>query len=294
MNDIYRMLTPAATPRIYPFVRMDGRLVKHANLLQIDFIRDRFERASGSAEDPPRDTVEAVVTNVVERLRYVIGAPTIREFRLRDTFWTVRYLTDEGNELPEEKGLLRRRVNAPFKFTFTGLDASSWAGVTNLSFSFRPQLWERLYLDAQYLLPEVGPALTLAISAIETAADEMIRDRLKPDTQKAEKLIAGNRLGKRLDVVAKRITTNSLKDNPALWDAFDRLRRARNAAAHKGTPMLDGVEVTEEVALQIILAVRPVLQWIESLMSPSLRSHRDPHEPKWEWRSPVHSAPSSG
>lgn len=291
VNEIYRMLTPAANPRIYPFVRMDGRFVKHANLLQIDFIRPWFERTSGSAEDPARLTIEAVVRNVVERLRYVVGAPTFREFRLLDTFWTVRYLTDEGEELPEEKGFVRGRVNAPFTFTFTGLDASSWAAVTNLTFSFRPQLWERLYLDAQYLLPEIGPALTLAISAIETATDEMIRDHLKPDTQKAERLIARNWLGNRLDGVAKQLTMKSLKENSVLWDAFNRLRRARNAAAHEGTPILDGLEITEGVALQMILSVRPVLEWIEGFMSPSLRSHRDPHEPKWEWRSPVDSSP---
>lgn len=291
VSDLYLLLTPVAHERVYPFVRMDGRYVNHANLLQIDFVRDSFERKSGSPPDPDREVIEAIVVNIVSRLRHVIGAPTFREFRLLNTFWTIRYLSDDGQELPEEVGLVRGRVNAPFKFTFTGLDDSSWNGVRGLAFDFQPQIWERLFLDAQYLLPEVGPALTLAIAAIETAADEMIRQQLPTDPDQAERLRRANRLGQRLDSVAKQLTGASLKEMPTLWDAFNQLRRARNASAHEGTPVLDGVKVDDQVALQMILAVRPVLDWIETRLPSNLRSRGDLHEPKWEWRSPVQSVP---
>jgi hypothetical protein len=93
-------------------------------------------------------------------------------------FWTVRYLADDGTDLAEVKGVVRGRVHAPFRFQFTGLDASSWSAVGKLPVDFQPHIWERLYLDALFLLPEVGPALTLAIAAIETATDQMIHDRL--------------------------------------------------------------------------------------------------------------------
>jgi hypothetical protein len=291
VNDIYRMLTPVQQERTYPFVRMDGQLVKHANLLQIDIIRRDFTREAGAPADPPNTFVEQLVMNVVARLRYTIGAPTFREFRLVEAFWTLRYLADDGSELAEQKGLVRGRVHAPFKFQFTGLDGSSWTRVKSLPFTFRPHIWERLYLDALFLLPEVGPALTLAISAIETAADQMIEDRLRATPADAKKLIATNRLGQRLDRVAMQVAGVSLKDDSTLWSAFDRVRRGRNMAAHEGTPLLDGVPVTDVVAREMILAIRPVLDWIERLMSPQFQSHRDPHEPKWEWRSPIHSVP---
>lgn len=288
VNDVYCMLTPVQRERVYPFVRMNGEYVKHANLLQLDFIRADFNRNAGGEQDPRRDLIEAVVTNIVARLRYTIGAPTFREFKLLDTFWTVRYLDNEGLDLPEEKGRVRGRVNTPFRFRFTGLDLHSWEATQSLSVDFQPQLWERLFLDAQFLLPEVGPALTLAIAAIETAADAMIHDRLRGYLKKADALITKNRLGQRLDHVAKQLTGVSLKDEPnALWDAFDRLRRARNAAAHEGVPVIDGAVVDDQVALKMILAIRPVLDWIETRMSPDLRSHYEPHALSWEWRPPL-------
>lgn len=289
VNEIYQMLTPVSEERVYPFVRMDGEFVKHANLLLLDFVRSEFNRAAGHAPDPASEVIEAAVGNIVARLRYTIGAPPFREFRLMETFWTVRYFDDTGDELPEVKGLVRGRVNAPFRFRFTGLDASSWSAVQNLSFDFQPHIWERLYLDAQFLLPEVGPALTLAISAIETAANQMIHDLLPGKAEEAERLISAKKLGQRLDSVAKKLVGISLKEDGVLWEAFHRLRRARNAAAHEGTPLVDGTVVTDQVAQTMILAIRPVLDWLEARMLPAHRNHRDPHEPKWEWRPPLQS-----
>jgi hypothetical protein len=49
VNDIYRVLTPVDRERVYAFVRMDGELVKHANLLQIDIVRPEFRRQAGVA-----------------------------------------------------------------------------------------------------------------------------------------------------------------------------------------------------------------------------------------------------
>jgi hypothetical protein len=293
-HEIYAMLTPVHKERTYPYVRMDGHLVKHVNLLQIDIVRRDFRRESGDSPDPSHTFIERLVMNVVARLRYTLGAPTFREFRLTEAFWTIRYLADDGAELPEQVGLVRGRMHAPFRFQFTGLDDSSWTRVKALAFTFQPHLWERLYLDALFLLPEVGPALTLAISAIETATDQMIEDRLRAAPAEAERLIAKNSLGQRLDTVAKKVAGVSLKDDPSLWSAFDRLRRARNMAAHAGEPLLDGVLVTHTIAQEMILAIRPILDWLEGLMSPQFKSHRDPNEPTWEWRSPVQSVPAPG
>jgi hypothetical protein len=282
------MLTPVEQERVYPFVRMDGEYVKHANLLILDFVKLDFQRAAGSSPDPANEIIEKAIGNVVARLRYTISAPAFREFSLGETFWTVRYLDDAANELPEITGLIRRRVNAPFRFRFTGLDESSWAAIQNLTFDFRPHVWEMLYLDAQFLLPEVGPALALAISAVETATDQMIHDLLIGRQEEAEKLISKNRLGERLDRVARQLAGVSLRDEKMLWSAFNQLRRARNAAAHEGQPLLDGMVVTGGLAQSMILAIRPVLEWVEARTIAAHRSHRAPTEPKWEWRAPVH------
>lgn len=283
------MLRPVQDERVFPFVGMDGQLVRHANLLQVDFVRADFDRQVGSPADPSREAIEAVVSNVVVRLRYTIGAPTFREFRLLETFWTVRYLADDGADVAEVKGLVRGRVHAPFRFRFTGLDPSSWNAVEKLPLGFQPHIWERLYLGALFLLPEVGPALTLGIAAIETATDQMIRDRMPGREAEAKNLISSNRLGQRLDTVTKRLAGVSLKTVPALWQAFQRLRRARNAAAHEGKSIFDGVMLDDRLAQDLILGIRPIPDWLEALMPSAHRNHRDLHEPKWEWRSPVQS-----
>lgn len=287
VNELIQQLQPVPKPRVYEYVRMNGSLVKHADLLEVDFLRNTFDRAAGSPQDPSPIDVQAVFQNIVARLRYTTGAPTFREFALIQTFWITRYLDDDGNELPEEQGLVRARVHAPFEFTFSGLDTHSWSAIKPLDFHFQPHPWERLYLDAHFLLPEVGPALTLALSAIETAADQMIRDRLTAKPEKAESLIRGRRLGQRLDDVARQLTGKSLKEDPALWNAFNRLRLARNASSHTGLPLLDGKVIDRQAAFEIIAASEPILRWLEALMSSGLQTHRDPHMPQWQYRSPV-------
>jgi hypothetical protein len=293
INELLKQLRPVPKPKVYEYVKMNGSFVKHADLLEIDFIQDVFDRRAGGPEEPAPTDVEAVVQNIIARLRYTTGAPKFREFALNQTYWITRYLNNEGNELPEQEGFVRARVHAPFEFTFSGLDAHSWAVSRSLDFTFQPHPWERLYLDAHFLLPEVGPALTLALSAIETAADELIRDRLHTKPEEAESLIRGRRLGQRLDEVARDLTGTSLKDDPGLWNSFNRLRLARNASSHAGRPLLDGKVIDRQVAFEIIVATEPILRWIEQLMSAGHQTRRDPNLPQWQFRSPVSERPRS-
>jgi hypothetical protein len=292
VNALIDQLQPVAKPRRYEYVKMNGQFVWHADLLQIDFHRDEFERRKGTAEDPSPAVVEDVVQNIISRVRYTTGSPEFREFGLHETYWITRYLADDGMGLPEDVALIRARVHAPFKFVFSGIDTHSWQASRSLTFAFQPHPWERLYLDAHFLLPEVGPALTLALSAVETAADQLIRDR-HPDGNEAESLIRSRRLGQRLDEVARELTGKSLKDETALWSGFNRLRLARNAASHAGKPVLDGREIDPRYAFEIIAASEAILRWVEQRMIPGHQTHRDPHRIEWQFRSPVAEGPST-
>jgi len=287
VNELLMQLRPVAHPKVYDRVKMNGQFVKHADLLEIDFVADSFFRNAGGPEDPAPSEIEPVVRNIVARLRYTTGSPTFREFELAQTFWITRYMDDNGNELTEQPGLVRAHVHAPFEFTFSGLDDHSWEASRILDFSFEPQAWERLYLDAHFLLPEVGPALTLALAAVETAADQLIRDNLAGKQDEAESLIKRRRLAQRLDEVARQLIGQSLKDDAELWNWFNRLRLARNASSHAGSPMLDGEVINRLAAFDIIAASERILQWIQQFLLPEHRTHRDSALPQWQFRSPV-------
>jgi len=151
VNALIGQLQPVAKPRRYEYVKMNGRFVWHADLLQIDFHRDEFDSRKGASEDPPPVVVQQVVQNIVSRLRYTTGAPEFREFGLHETYWITRYLNDDGTELAEAAEFIRARVHAPFKFVFSGVDTHSWQASRLLTFGFQPHPWERLYLDAHFL-----------------------------------------------------------------------------------------------------------------------------------------------
>jgi hypothetical protein len=290
LQSVAEHLKPVSPERSYQFVRMDGEYVKHVDLLQIDFAASSFERKSGTPDDPPADEVEHVVGDTVRRLRYTIGAPWFREFRLRDVFWITRYLQDDESELSEQPGFMRARGHAPFRFIFTGLDDHSWKLVRGLSFGFSPHLWEVLHLDARFLLPEVGPAVVLAFSAIEAASEAFVR-HFATSPAHVENLLRKHRVGDRLDTLAMQFVGKSLKSSTSEWDAFDRLRRTRNAFAHTGRPALDGAVVDEPLAFTLVDKSEAVLRWIENELPPNFQTHKDPYIPRWEYKEPLTIGP---
>jgi len=284
-HHIAATLRPMDDVKRYEFVRMDGQFVCHADLLQIDFFGDGFERRSGTADDPNPTEVERVTRDVVRRLRYTLGAPWFREFPLHKVFWVIRYLADDESELPETAGFVRIRGHAPFEFIFTGFDEHSWHAAQRLGTDFTPLLWESLHLDARFLLPEVGPAIVLAYSAIEAASEQLVRQNAL-SSQVAQRLLK-KRVPDRLDIVASQLIGTTLKADPILWQAFDELRRARNSFAHAGRAMLNGTIVDEHMASALVDRSEPVLRWIESHLPAGLQTSKDPYVPVWEYRAPL-------
>ena len=62
-----------------------------------------------------------------------------------------------------------------------------------------------------------------------------------------------------------------LKRSPELWQAFKRLRRARNSLAHEGRTRIDGHDLSVEEATALVQKAQEIVDWWEETLEPRLR-----------------------
>src|SRR5947209_9205975 len=108
------------------------------------------------------------MNEVLRRLRLLGRTFTLSPVDLPDGPWRIHYSNDDGSELPVKPGLKAGMVGSGFRWSFALVTPEFW----QLAASLRPDTperpWEELLLNAQRLLPEVGPALVMAHTALET------------------------------------------------------------------------------------------------------------------------------
>jgi hypothetical protein len=236
----------------------------------------------------------------LERLRVVAQAPFVRPVEPNNVFWYLKYLKDDGTEFGPDPLLVRGRFATPWHLPGMPLLRADgiWGALTELSEDYAVPPWETLLLDARLLLeserlrPEVGPALVLAASAIETRVDDLLdaaaegqggpirdlwswlvgRDQWWREPSFAEKL----------DVVLSALTGRSLKDDNDLWAAFQNLRSARNKYVHEGVARIGESAVTFEQAAGLLVKVRQILDWLEADLPPAARRPRYEAQHKFE------------
>ena len=91
-------------------VKIDGKPAFLANALNIEFHRPEFHRERGSQQTDPSDEVIArAIQSFVARLRYVTRGAHVKIKSFHSPPWRLRYLNDDGTELPEQEGLVRGR-----------------------------------------------------------------------------------------------------------------------------------------------------------------------------------------
>src|SRR5688500_10969854 len=69
--------------------------------LVIDFHSSSFNRRVGEKADPPVEDIFQVANWLLQRLRLVLRAPHVSPLDTDYPHWHVRYLSDDGAELPE-------------------------------------------------------------------------------------------------------------------------------------------------------------------------------------------------
>jgi hypothetical protein len=247
-----------------------------ANVLRIDFQKDEFDRTSGGALDPSEQIITHAVNSFLMRLRHVARGYNVRPPDFPRRSWQLEYLNDDGTPLEPAEGLTRHRgAMELFSFTCVGLTPEIWAMMHDLPPEYEPPPWDALLLDAQGELPKIGTAIVLAATALEVfiarVLDQLATERALPkelwtwingrDDHRQEPTVA-----EQYHTLLKFFTTHSLKEEMALWEAFQHLKQARNTFVHEGTARIGKVEVNAARAGELITAAGQVIakirEWV--------------------------------
>jgi hypothetical protein len=132
-------------------------------------------------------------------------------------------------------------------------------------------------LDSRAAFPHLGTVVVLAATALEVFIANLL-DTLVKETDVPERLWSWmNKRGKfdqepsveeQFDTLLEVMTGHSLKDDLALWDAFQNLKTARNKFVHEGIPRIgkNAPPISELEALSLVgqaeSIVAKIREWI--------------------------------
>jgi hypothetical protein len=280
VSNLPRDLLPADPQPLSETNRMDGHPVIAANVLQIDVVADSFNRTPGT-DDPPTELAFAAANKLLLALRHLARAQQIRPVSARSTLWLMTYLHDDESEVVAEEGFYRQRVGVSWSVSYLGLGSNLWDAAAAVPATYTPAPSSTLLLDASALASEIGPAILLAASAIETRIDSALKllaetSDLNPEfwrwlTERGGQYHKEPSFTEKLDPLLRGVAGASLKDDATLWRAFQDIRKARNSFAHEGVARIGALDVTQEKALELIANAALIVDWIEALLPPEDR-----------------------
>lgn len=273
LDQIVERLIPMEPQPSHASIRMGDEHVVVCDVIQIEFRKESFDRTA-QADDPSRDLAFSILNDWLSRLRLLAQAPQVKTVDPTPGVWKFEYLNDDGAELRPADGLYRTRQASYWNASAVAMNTELWEAVGSLPWGYKMTAAETLLLDAKASTQEVGPALVLAATALETRISQALesfaqsyglsagmwrwineRDRLKqPSTEE------------QFDSLLRAITGRSLKEEPRLWESFKNLRNARNKFAHEGVPRIGTEQVERPQAARLIQAAREIVDWVEQLL----------------------------
>ena len=281
-------LKPADRQTAIEGIRMDSTATIQASGLQIDFIKETFDRRiqegqpQAAESDPPTSLAFSVANELLKRIRSVGRAAVIRLLTPESTTWNVRYLTDDEHDLPQDPALFRSHGGKRFQIRLAGLNEAIWNAAQQLPPGFEPAPWESVLLDAEALLPEIGPSIAAVYSALEVfivwVLDQLAaRGGLPADLWEWINDRAGHyekepSVAERFDVLLRVLTGRSLKEEVGLWQSFRNVQNARHTFIHEGVPLSGpGRPLTEAEAYALVGQAKAIVDWVEGLLPIELR-----------------------
>lgn len=288
-------IVPAEPQHPTSRIKLNGKPTIRADLLQIDFFKDDFDRRETRPEDESVTLAAFEVANsLLRRLRAIAQAAGIFPLNPTETSYSLEYLSDAGEELPKEVGLVRRRYKIRSSGRLQAVTEVIWHRVKSLPFEYEPSTWDNLLLDAELLVPQVGPVLVLAHSAIETAVSATLNhlasgtppplppglwewiDKRDDDYRKEPSV------REQCDILLEALGGKSLKQEKGLWQAFTKIRKARNNFVHEGVASVDGKRVTPAEAAELLGQAKQVVTFLERFLPESQR--RPETSEKFDWK----------
>jgi hypothetical protein len=282
-----RYLGRPDSPRLVPGLQMNGSEVIEADVLQMDFVADNFDRRlDPPADDPPVSLFFAVANRFLGCFR-TLGRSFQSSYVLPEKgTWHIEYLDDDGNTLPANPVLFRRRSGSHKSTSLLGLPRTLWDRIGEMPTDFQSPVADELLLDATASLPHIGTALVLAFTALEVRIDSALNELaslhgIRPELWGWVNDRGDYRkepsIGERYDLLLKAITGRTLKTDKRLWEAFSNLRDARNSFIHDGVAIIGkGTPVTEAKAHELLQAAVDITDWVETILPATSR------RPKYE------------
>jgi len=266
-------------------ILMDDVCTVDANMLQLEISAVGFDRRKGIDDMSFQNEVSIffkALNCVLARLRTVTRTGSLKSISPDQTVWSINYLNDDGSELPKQEGLFRGRVSTNFKIGAIGVNSETWRFTQSLPGELVLRTWEALILDAQAALPEIGPSIVLAATALEifiSYALDILESRFQSPLPAGMWDWINNKDDfykepspeERFDFLLKTFSGKSLKDETTLWDAFKLIRNARNKFVHEGKALVGGNPVDAAKAAQLVARAADIIAWVEKLLPPEFQ-----------------------
>jgi hypothetical protein len=165
------------------------------------------------------------------------------------------------------------------------LDKAQWELAVKSTVETDIPIYVPLVLDADAALPDIGTAITLASTALETLIEIHLR-RLATARCTPPELwlwithrdfyLKEPSMTEQFDTLLKIFSGKSLKDQPQLWTAFKNLNQARNSFVHGGRAEIGNMPVTIDVAMKLLESTKEIIKWMEQLAPEGDRWWFDP------------------
>jgi hypothetical protein len=270
----------ALTGRRPEGLRLNGRPAFEANVMQIDFWREEFDRKASAPIDPPEDIIRRAVSEFHWRLRFTTRAAHAQAVSFPSSRWRLEYTKDDGSPLQPLEGDVRGRGTIQFQWSFVGLSSDVWNNIFGLPPDFHVPVWDGLRLDAQAALPNVGTAVVLAATSLEVfisvLLDELASKSLSPTLwkwirERDGKYLQQPSIEEQFDVLLKQFAGHSLKEDQALWESFKNLRSARNTFVHEGVARVGKAPLTKDAAAVLVNCVNDIIAKVREWIPEDLR-----------------------
>jgi hypothetical protein len=93
--------------------------------------------------------MQRVVASFIARLKYVARGTHVQPIDFASgATWRLRYLNDDGSELPEDPDLVRGRGMLHWNWSFVGVTPAVWDHVYELESDWTAPVWDDILLDA--------------------------------------------------------------------------------------------------------------------------------------------------
>jgi hypothetical protein len=210
----------------------------------------------------------------------------IRFLDPRSVPWKIEYLDDSGAELPKTEALVNQRASWSQRIALSAIPPNCWDRIRDLPSLFFPARYDVLILDAHAALPDIGAAVVLSFTALETliaAALERLAETSSSVPKNLWKWINDRRdwrkepsITEQFDILLQVLSSKSLKDDPRLWGGFLNLKDARNSFVHEGVAAIGKrqVRVTSSQAGELVAIADEIIQYVEALLPAEARMPR--------------------